>query len=162
MAQRSPPPRARKVGRLKEFDYSDESRAYFVPLRAKKGTRPFESQELARDIFQGLECLRENRKCSVFAYCLMPDHLHLVLSPIGGKRSVSDLIRDFKSHTTRCSWRLGGSGPLWQRSFYDHVGRRREDLVKMCEYILGNPVRAGFVESVSSWPYSGRPDPLPW
>ena len=162
MVQRKPPPRERKVVRLKEFDYSDESRAYFVTLRAKKGTRPFQSRGLAGEVIQGLDYLRESRKCRVFAYCVMADHLHLVLSPIGGKRVVSDFIRDLKSYTTRRSWKLGWSGPLWQRTFYDHIGRRREDLVKMCDYIRANPVRAGFVESVSSWPYSGRPDPLPF
>ena len=162
MVQRKPPPRERKVVRLKEFDYSDESRAYFVTLRAKKGTRPFQSRGLAGEVIQGLDYLRENRKCRVFAYCVMPDHLHLVLSPIGGKRVVSDFIRDLKSYTTRRSWKLGWSGPLWQRTFYDHIGRRREDLLKMCNYILANPVRAGLVGSVVDWPYSGQPNPLPF
>jgi REP element-mobilizing transposase RayT len=161
MAQKHPAPYKRKPLRLREFDSSDQNRAYFVTLCAKKGTKPFETVSLAEAIVQGLDSLRTSGKCSVFSFCLMPDHLHIILSPTGEERTLSDVIRDLKSYTTRCAWELGWTGRLWQRSYYDHVGRQREDLVKMCEYVNANPVRAKLVGSVSDWPYCGQPDPFP-
>ena len=152
----------RKRVRLKGFDYRDTSRAYFITLCAMRGSRPFEDEALARQIIEVLEHLRADEMQRLFCYCLMPDHLHLVLSPMGEGRSFSDVLRDFKTYTNRKAWELGWPGRLWQRSYYDHIGRRREDLVKMCKYILANPVRAGLAEDPEGWPYSGEPDPLPW
>ena len=44
---------------------------------------------------------------------------------------------------------------LWQRSYYDHVLRRPEELQPALEYILANPVRAGLVEEPGAYPFLG-------
>ena len=72
-----------------------------------------------------------------------------------------DVVRDFKSYTTRIAWSQGWKGRLWVRSFYERVVRGERDLGETCQYVLGNPVRAGLVESAEDYPYSGMIDPLP-
>ncbi len=69
-------------------------------------------------------------------------------------------MQRFKSYTTRLAWQKGHPGALWQRSYYDHIARREEDVLAICEYILANPVRKGLVEDVGLWPFSGLIDPL--
>jgi hypothetical protein len=48
-----------------------------------------------------------------------------------------------------------------QRSFYDHLIRKEEDLRQIAEYILNNPVRKGLVQRCEDYPYCGLIDPLP-
>ncbi len=85
------------------------------------------------------------------AACLMPDHLHWLLS---GETDFSREVQRFKSYTTRVAWSLGRNGRLWQRSFYDHVVRRRVGIVAVTDYILENPIRAGLVADWRDYPYS--------
>jgi len=91
----------------------------------------------------------------------MPDHLHLAISPSQKSGSVSKILQEFKSFTTSASWKYGFKGRLWQKSFYDHIARKGEDLVKICEYIMANPVRRELAVNVEDWKYSGLIDPLP-
>jgi hypothetical protein len=70
-------------------------------------------------------------------------------------------MRAFKSFTTRIAWTFGWSGSLWARSFYDRAIRDEEDLRKMCEYILGNPVRAGLVEDADDYKFAALDDDMP-
>ena len=92
---------------------------------------------------------------------LMPDHLHLAVSPEPQKDDLSRLLQRFKSFTTRLAWQHGYRGALWQRSYYDHIARGEEDVIALCQYILSNPVRQGLVTDAALWPYSGMPCPQP-
>ena len=65
----------------------------------------------------------------MYAYCLMPDHLHLIaqLRPLERDQSPSKdlltVLAEFKSFTTRAGWKNGLSGKLWQHDQYDTVLR---------------------------------------
>ncbi len=152
--------------RLKDLDYSNSDYVYFITICARHLSSPFLDCALAQEVLKSLLSLSAEGKVSLYCYCLMPDHLHIALSPqvsCGGERSedLSKILRDFKSYTTRVSWKYGIKGKLWQRSFYDHIGRRGEDLIAICNYILANPIRKGLVEDPDNWSYSGLLDPLP-
>ncbi len=156
----------RKAIRLKNFDYSNSDYVYFITMCARHLSSPFLSRGLAQEILKSLLSLRDEGKIFLYCYCLMPDHLHVVLSPrpsCGRESSedVSKILGDFKSYTTRLSWKHGIKGKLWQRSFYDHVGRKEEDLTAICDYIIANPVRKGLVGNPEDWSHSGLLDPLP-
>ncbi len=91
----------------------------------------------------------------VYAYCFMPDHVHLLLSPAENGRDPIAFVQGYKSRSTHIYWGEGGTGKLWQRSFYDHILRKHEDVKKIARYIFGNPVRKGLVEDYRSYPFSG-------
>jgi len=84
------------------------------------------------------------------AACLMPDHLHWLLADAS---RAGDAVIRFKSLSTRVSWQGGVRGRLWQRSYWDHVIRRQEDLREVAEYIVQNQVRAGLVPQASEYPW---------
>jgi len=67
---------------------------------------------------------------------------------------MSELVRRLKGRTTRLLHRRGLRGPVWQRSFWDHVVRSNENLETVARYIIENPVRNGLVERVEDYPYS--------
>ena len=116
---------------------------------------------LANGVTESILLRVAKKEWRVYAYCLMPDHLHLAVSPQPSSGGLFRIMQGFKSYTTRLGWQRGLRQGLWQRSYYDHIARREEDLAGICEYILANPVRSGLVSDPACWPYSGMPDPLP-
>jgi len=90
----------------------------------------------------------------VHAYCVMPDHIHLVLSP-SATCDIMRFVGEFKNLTQRAAWALGVRGAFWQRSFWDHFVRGDEDLARLLAYVLQNPVRSGLVLHAEDYPFSG-------
>ena len=156
------PPFRRKRLRLEHFDYADPNHVYFATICARHLTNPFNREELVKEVIQSLLWSREHSRFRLYCYCLMPDHLHLAVSPGECGWKLSRSIGAFKSYTTHRSWQYGFRGKLWQKSWYDHIARKEEDLVAICQYILANPVRKGLVKHAEDWPYSDMVDPLPW
>ena len=89
------------------------------------------------------------------AYCLMPDHLHLIWM---GLRRESDQLNAMKFLRTHLEPALGG-GREWQHQPHDHVlreeERRRNAFASFCFYTLANAVRDELVRKESDWPYTG-------
>ena len=87
----------------------------------------------------------------LYGYCLMPDHLHVLVSPAASGADVSSWLRRFKGYTSRLAGKLGVEPPLWQRSAYDHVCQADETAERVLAYVIENPVRAGLVERWEDW-----------
>ncbi|MHB1417576.1 MAG: REP-associated tyrosine transposase [Chloroflexota bacterium] len=152
----------RKRLRLEGFHYADPNYVYFVTLRAACGQgMPLLNSELASSIIDALLYQRQAGHARVYAYVVMPDHLHVALSPSEAGRSIADVVRDLKSFTTRQAWSLGIRGRLWERSYFDRIARCGHEAITQCEYILANPVRKGLAASPKEWRYLGMPDVLP-
>ncbi len=102
---------------------------------------------------------------TVMAYCLMPNHYHLLLKPERDD-SVSQLMRSLaNSYSQALNQRLHRRGPLFQGRFCAIWVDRDEYLTHVARYIHANPVVAGLVAKAEAWPYSdyaqhvGIPDP---
>jgi REP element-mobilizing transposase RayT len=80
----------------------------------------------------------------------MPDHLHWLIADAA---SMKELVYSFKSYSTYAARTLGHSSKIWQRSYWDHVVRRDEDLNEIVEYIVQNPARKGIVSDFREYPY---------
>ena len=91
---------------------------------------------------------------NVYAYCFMPNHLHVELAGLAPDSDLVALIHGFKGVSTVRA-REQGIAHLWQRSFYDHILRSGEARDAVAWYIFNNPVRKGLVEDMRQWPYSG-------
>jgi putative transposase len=145
--------------RLRKFDYSLPY-AYFVTVRCFEGRDFFRDQQLAQKTTNCLLELRSKSKTKIFVYCLMPDHLHLLLTPGENHASVPKFMQIFKGKTTHVFWKFGFKGRLWQKSYYDHVMRSYEDVHETAKYILNNPVRKNMVTEISEYPFSGMVEEL--
>lgn len=118
------------------------------------------NDQMAREVIAWLLKAREAKGFSLYCYCLMPDHMHLVISPSSQGPDVTAIVQQFKSATTHKSWSLGFRGRLWQRSYYDHVARQEADVLAMCQYVIENPVRAGLAQNHGDYPFCALVDPL--
>jgi REP element-mobilizing transposase RayT len=84
----------------------------------------------------------------------MPDHLHVVLTPGQSGHSLSKFLNLFKGRTTSSFRESEGLKKMWQRSAFDHIIRRDENLKATVEYILNNPVREGITKEAGDYAYS--------
>jgi len=90
----------------------------------------------------------------VLAYCVMPDHVHILMSP-SRTCDVPTFVGQFKNLAQRRAWALGVHGVFWQKSFYDRALRRDDDVATVARYIFNNPVRAGLVQAARDYDFSG-------
>ncbi len=149
----------RKNPRLKGFDYSLPY-AYFITICSKDKINFFTDPVFNKNVIECLISEKIRNNLLVYAYCLMPDHLHLLVSPDDSRISVSRFIGGFKSKSTRLAWERG-IDKLWQNRFYDHILRKREDLNETAQYILNNPIRKGMVQAYKEYEFSGIIDEIP-
>jgi putative transposase len=151
------PPRNR---RLDPELYTRANRVCFITMQAYMHQSPFVRDDLNRLILDVLREEQERQNCVVFTYCLMPDHLHFLVSPRQDGVSILKFTDQYKGKTTNRNWTMGWWGKLWQPRYYDHIVRAEEDLRTIAEYILNNPVRKGFAERAADWPWGGSMAPL--
>lgn len=89
----------------------------------------------------------------VWAYCLMPNHVHLIVVPAdadGLRRTFADAHRRYTGLiNARHQW----TGHLWQGRF-GAVAMDEAHLFAAVRYVALNPVRAGLVERAVDWPWS--------
>ena len=104
-----------------------------------------------------LETLRECKKkhgIAVHAFCLMTNHIHLLLTPPESP-SLGKLMKRLAGRQTRHQNRLEGrSGTLWEGRYKSSVVDHDEYLLACSRYIELNPVRAGIVAVPEEYPWS--------
>ncbi len=150
--------RRRRSLRLPHFDYRQPWVVYHVIIGTYQAHPHFTNAALNGAVLQALRTLSQCYGYAILTFCLMPDHLHLLVQAREGCRSLEAFIGAFKSVTTRLYWERGGKGRLWQRGFYDRFVRRSEDLDALSEYIRNNPVRKGLAEAPEDYQWSGQWD----
>ena len=94
-----------------------------------------------------------NARTEIWAYCLMPNHVHVILTPEdeqGLRRTFADLHRRY---TGFINARHGWTGHLWQGRF-GSVAMDDAYLANAVRYVAMNPVRAGLVERAEDWRWS--------
>jgi len=102
----------------------------------------------------------------VWAYCLMPNHIHLIATPSDDKGLARAMAVLNATYARRVHAKRGVSGHLWQGR-YASFPMDETYLYRCVRYVGLNPVRAGLVANASEWPWSsvrahlgGNADPL--
>jgi REP element-mobilizing transposase RayT len=120
--------------------------------------RRWELPPTARDIVFEC-CVKENgHKFNLHAAVIMPDHVHLIYSPLrredGWSYSLPEIMRTIKGRAARyINVALKRNGPVWQEEFFDHVLRSNDSLVDRVEYVCENPLRAGITKIPAEYPW---------
>ena len=142
----------RSLPRLKSFDYAGPY-AYSVSCCTRERRPHLSHKDTIDVILCYLEEVSAQFRFSVYAYCFMPDHLHLLV--VGTENcSLTKFMTLFKQRTNY-AFKSEHGDPLWQRSYYDHILRREEALRDVALYIFENPVRKGLVANYRDYPFSG-------
>ena len=89
-------------------------------------------------------------------YCLMPDHMHILLIGLSENSNQTKMMEFFRK---RLNIHLQKNGVKFQKQAYDHVlkehERKQNAFQSITHYILENPVRKDLVTKASEWLYSG-------
>ncbi len=143
----------RRSLRLRNFDYLTPH-AYHLTWGTIHRKPVLSNTGIVVPLIEELKRETKNARMLLYAYCFMPDHVHLFLFP-AGEQDVASFIQSYKSRTTRIYWKIGNRGRLWQHGFYDHILRQEEDIKQVARYILNNPVRKGLIDDFREYPFSG-------
>lgn len=106
--------------------------------------------ELYRQLL-GEHC--EKSGVSIWAYCLLPNHVHLIAVPRAADGLRNALSVAHRRYTLQINRREGWKGCLWQGRFASFPMDDRH-LLAATRYVLLNPVRAGLADQPEDWPYS--------
>ena len=140
--------------RLDNDVYAIEGAICFITICTEGKIPLFQNKALTLAFIDQLKTDAESNRVPVFAYCFMPDHLHLVVAP-GITKNIVRFVGEYKGRTTRIAWKYGIKGKCWQTSFHDHFLRKEEDVRDTVMYVLNNPVRKGLVSEWREYPYAG-------
>ena len=89
----------------------------------------------------------------VWAYCLMPNHVHLILVPPTEDALCRCVGETHRRYSRRVNFREGWRGHLWQSRFASYPMDDAYTLTAAA-YIERNPVQAGLVPEAAEWPWS--------
>jgi REP element-mobilizing transposase RayT len=118
-----------------------------------------ERARVASLVVSEIERVAANGLCHVYAWVVMPNHVHLLIEPKVPMRLITKAIKGPSAR--HANLLLGRTGQhFWQDECFDHWIRNRAEFEKVKSYVEQNPVRAGLVTDCGRWPWSnvtGRP-----
>ena len=138
-----------KRPRLPDDAYQNAEAVFHVVVRAFPQTTPFDGQ-LGNAVWDAILRLEPGTWFVPVAACLIPDHLHLLLSP--GRDDLRRGVASFKSYTTVLARTLG-TRRLWQPGFFDRRIRDDAEFEATLDYIRQNPIEAGLATEPEAWPH---------
>ncbi|MEO0410411.1 MAG: transposase [Pseudomonadota bacterium] len=103
-----------------------------------------------------LDLLREwacKAETQIWAYCLMPNHVHLILTPRESDGLRGTLGETHRRYTRHINFREGWRGHLWQERFHSFP-MDEDHLIACARYVALNPAAAGMVARARDWPWS--------
>jgi len=143
----------RKNLRLSAENYLGK-RFYFLTLcfesRRRFGANPRVASWL-------ITCLQEHSAASgffVYAYCVMPDHLHILACARSDESNLMAFVESFKQESA-FEFARRTRRDLWQFKYYDRVLRGSDSPERVAWYIWLNPVRKGLCRRPQEYPFLG-------
>ena len=148
----------RKKIRLSAANYVGQ-RFYFVTACCHDRVAHFSVPETASWMVDEMQ-----RACMQFsfllhAYCVMPDHIHMLVE---GGAPTSNLLTfgaQFKRRTGQL-WQKRHPSKLWQHRYYDHILRTKDSPEAVAWYIWLNPLRKGLCQRTDQYPFLGSFTPM--
>ncbi|WP_192822208.1 transposase [Rufibacter sp. LB8] len=166
----------------RSYKIKDQDFLYFVSFATVYWVDVFTRREY-KDIFvESLRYCIQHKGLHVYAWCLMPNHVHLIIGSKGEK--LEDILRDLKRHTSkeitkaidantqesRKGWllwlfeRAGQRNPnntkyqFWQQHNHPIEVSTNALLAQKLDYVHQNPVKEGWVEEPEQYLYSSAKD----
>lgn len=94
-------------------------------------------------------------ECKIYAFCLMTNHVHLVINPGDNPENLGKLMKRVAGRQTRyTNCQEGRSGTLWEGRFKSSPIDSNSYLLACCRYIEMNPVAAGICNAPADYPWS--------
>jgi REP element-mobilizing transposase RayT len=168
----------------RKFRIADQDKPHFVTFTVIHWIDIFIRDEYRQIFVDSVKYCQVNKNLEVFAYCVMPSHVHMILRT-DSKNPLEGVIRNLKSFTSRSirkiletqghiesrkEWLLhmmynagrynsnNRDWQFWQQHNNPIELSRNESLDRTLDYIHMNPVKAGFVNAPEAWICSSAGD----
>jgi len=130
-----------------------KSRIYHVIWRGANRQEIFHEEEDCMFFLDRLERVKKKAGISVYAWCLMSNHIHLLVRE--GNESLSITMKRLGvSYVGFYNWKYQTIGHLFQDRFKSEKVENDSYLLTVVRYIHQNPVKAGMVDHVDEWKWS--------
>lgn len=140
--------------RIKGFNFRGHYR-YLITFCTHLRREILSDDIVAREILTQFRITASEEHFAIAAYCLMPDHVHLLVEGLTLQSDLRRFVRIGKQLSGYSYSKATGGHRLWQEGFHDRSLRRDDDLRKAAKYIIENPVRAGLAASPQDYKYCG-------
>ncbi len=122
--------------------------------KALSGEKYLADDRIARIISDSLMHF-DGKKYDLLSFCIMPNHFHFLAKVGKLVNPFFRLMQSLKRFTSRQSNKiLNRSGAFWNEENYDHIVRDEIELIRILDYILTDPVRAGLTKNALEWKWS--------
>jgi putative transposase len=122
---------------------------FFITTITYNRRHLFQLPANAELFLETLQHYRREAHYKLHAFVVMPDHVHLLLTPTG--KTISQTMNLIKGGF---SCKITSAFPIWQRGFTDHLVQSADDFRTHRDYIHQNPVRAHLTASPELYRYS--------
>jgi putative transposase len=166
----------------RKYKIRDQRKAYFVSFATVNWIDVFTRRIYKDIIVDSFKYCIENKGLELYAYCIMTNHVHLIMGSTGEK--IEDILRDLKKHTSKelikaiesnnqesrrewMLWMFKRAGEhnnnnknyqFWQQNNHPIELSSNEMIDQKLEYIHYNPIEAGYVDEAENYLYSSARD----
>lgn len=128
---------------------------YHVIVRGNQRQKTFLSSPDYEAYLERLARYRRKYNYRVYAYCLMPNHVHLLVE--SSKQPLAKFMQGLQqSYSQYFNLKHHKSGHLFEGRYKAIICQKDEYLLELIRYIHLNPVRAGMIKTVDGYRYSGH------
>lgn len=129
-------------------DWKEIEQRLDAALDRHEGSASMRDKRVAEIVARTLTYFDEDRY-NLYAWCVMPNHVHAVVQP-AGVWSLARILHSWKSYSSKeANTALRREGRFWQREYFDRIIRDDEDLEQTVAYVLANPLKSG----LEDWPF---------
>jgi REP element-mobilizing transposase RayT len=129
-------------------------RWYFITFCCVARRNVFANARNAEWLVDHLHRKSDSHHFAVHAFCLMPDHVHVLVHGLETTSSLLVFLKNLKQ-VTGCEYQKEFSSTLWEKKFYDYILRPKDSPERFAAYIWMNSVRKGLCTNPLQYPYSG-------
>ena len=136
---------------------------YFFTLVTSKRTHYFDDKRCVEAFLSAFSAVQRYHHFDLIAYCILPDHIHLLITLDIADHDFSSRIKEIKKKTTAAIRGILGNPAIdvWQGRFWEHTIRDQDDFKHCFDYIHYNPVKHGLSDTFdwqwsSYWEYCGK------
>ena len=122
--------------------------------RATTDVRWLATPSIAKIVYDAI-LFYDKKECDVVAFTIMPNHVHLVFDMQRKDVPLHTILQRIKTFSAKnANPLLKREGTFWHGENYDHVVRDGEELKRIINYILNNPVKAALCEKWNAWKWT--------
>jgi len=131
-----------------------EHAAYHILLRGNQRQNTFKQDRDRSKFLMLVKKYKKRHKARLYAYCLMTNHVHLLLDP-SEKYSLQKIMHGISmSYAKYFNYKYEKCGHLWQGRYKNYAIQKDQYLLNCANYIEMNPIRSKICQNPEDYPWS--------